>query len=57
MGCDSADDAETGDAPDSAKPKSVVIFQYAGSPLYDDGVSGVIEGLKDKGFVEGKTFS
>ena len=54
LGCDSPDDAETGAAPGDAESKNVVIFQYADSPLYDHGVSGVIEGLKEKGFVEGK---
>ena len=54
LGCDSPDEAATGDAPGDANAKSVVLFQYAGSPLYDHGVSGVVEGLKEKGYVEGK---
>ena len=49
LGCDSPEEAATDAAPDDAKAKSVVIFQYAASPLYDHGVSGVIEGLKEKG--------
>jgi len=53
-GCDSPEDGTTGTAPDDAKSKSVLLFQYADSPLYDRGVSGVIEGLKEKGYVEGK---
>lgn len=54
LGCDAPDEGATGAAPDDAKAKSVVIFQYADSTLYDHGVSGVIEGLKEKGFVEGE---
>ena len=54
LGCDSAEEAATDAAPGDANAKSVVIFQYADSPLYDHGVSGVIEGLKEKGFEEGK---
>ena len=53
-GCDSPEDGTTGAPPDDANSKSVVLFQYAGSPLYDHGVNGVIEGLKEKGYVEGK---
>lgn len=34
--------------------KRVAVFQYADSPLHEQGVRGMIEGLKAKGFVTGE---
>jgi ABC-type uncharacterized transport system substrate-binding protein len=33
----------------------VAVFQFASRPLLDEGVAGVIEGLKGRGFIQGQT--
>ena len=33
----------------------VAVFQFSSRPLLDEGVAGVIEGLKARGFIQGQT--
>jgi ABC-type uncharacterized transport system substrate-binding protein len=44
-------------APDPARPLRVAMFQMASQPILDEGANGVIESLKEAGFLDRPTFT
>ncbi len=45
---------ESGRANAPVKVKKLALFQYASRPVLEEGAAGVIEGLREKGWVEGR---
>lgn len=43
--------------PSTSKTHTVAVLQYASRPLMDDTVAGMMKGLKDEGYIDGKNMS